>query len=124
MVKEFADQNLLKFTVSKCEIVIFSTQPATTLAVCEVNGSVMPVMQVVLANACLAYWWKGDLSASRFVENIQKARRAFLHFGNMFLHSWKRRFIYLRGLRVYSVALFHCFLPCHVLTKCDNSNFP
>ena len=42
MVKEFADQNLLKLNVSKCEIVVFSTQSSTTLPVCEVDGSVMP----------------------------------------------------------------------------------
>ena len=30
---------------------------------------------------CLGYWWKGDLLASRYVEqNIQKAHQAFFHF--------------------------------------------
>ena len=47
MVKEFADQNLLKLNVSKCEIVVFSTQQSsTTLPVCEVDGSVMPAGDV------------------------------------------------------------------------------
>ena len=40
LVKMFADQNLLKLNVSKCEIVLFSTQPSTTFPVCEVDGSV------------------------------------------------------------------------------------
>ena len=81
MVKEFADQNLLKLNVSKCEIVVFLTQSSTTLPVCEVNGSVMPAGGV---GKCLGYWWKGDLSASRSVEeNIQKVRRAFFHYGSI-----------------------------------------
>ena len=81
MVKEFADQNLLKLNVSKCEIVVFSTQFSTTLPVCEVDGTVMPASGV---GKCLGYWWKGDLSASWSVgKNIQKARRAFFHYGSI-----------------------------------------
>ena len=77
----FADQNLLKLNVNKCEIVLFSTQPSTTFPVCEVNGSIMPAGDV---RKCLGYWWKGDLSASRSVEeNIKKARSAFFHFGSI-----------------------------------------
>ena len=70
-MKEFADQNLLKLNVSKCEIVVFSVQHSTPLPMCEVDGSVMPAGDV---GKCLGYWWKGDLSASasRSVEeNIQ-----------------------------------------------------
>ena len=37
MVKEFVDQNLLMHNVSKCEIVVFSTQPSTTLPVCDIR---------------------------------------------------------------------------------------
>ena len=82
VVKKFADQNLLKLNVSKCEIVLFSSQPSTTtLPVCEVDGSVMPAGDV---GKCLGYWWKGNLSASRSVEEKnQKARRAFFHFGSI-----------------------------------------
>lgn len=48
---------------------------------CEVDGSVMPAGGV---GKCLGCWWKGDLSASRSVEeNIQKARHAFFHFGSI-----------------------------------------
>ena len=71
LVKMFADQNLLKLNVSKCEIVLFSTQPSTTFPVCEVEGAIMPAGDV---GKCPGYWWKGDLSASRSVEeNIKKA---------------------------------------------------
>ena len=53
MVKEFPHQNLLKLDVSKCEIVVFSTQPSTTLPVCEVDGLAMPAGGV---GECLRYW--------------------------------------------------------------------
>ena len=58
LVKMFADQNLLKLNFSKCEIVLFSTQPYTTFPVCEVDGSIMPAGDI---GKCLGYWWKGDL---------------------------------------------------------------
>ena len=81
LVKAFAEQNLLKLNVSKCEIVVFSKQPSKALPVCEVDGSVMPAGDV---GKCLGYWWKGDLSASSSVEeNIRKAHRAFFHFGSI-----------------------------------------
>ena len=81
LVKMFADRNLLKLNVSKCEIVLFSTQPSTNFPVCEVDRAIMPAGDV---GKCLGYWWKGDLSASRSVEeNIKKARRAFFHFGSI-----------------------------------------
>ena len=70
LVKDFAEQNLLKLNVSKCEIVLFSKQPSTALPVCEVDGSVMPAGDV---GKCLG---KGDLSASRSVEeNIREAHQ-------------------------------------------------
>ena len=48
---------------------------------CEVDGSVMPAGGV---GKCLGYWRKGDLSASRSVEeNIQKARCAFFQYGSI-----------------------------------------
>ena len=56
---------------------------SSTLPVCdsEVDGSVLPSGD---AGKCLGYWWKGDLSASRSVEeNIQKARRAFFQYGSI-----------------------------------------
>ena len=41
----------------------------------------MPVGDV---GKCLGYWWKGDLLATRSVdENIKKARRAFFHYGSI-----------------------------------------
>ena len=33
---------------------------------------------------CLGYWWKGDLFATKSVdENIKKARRSFFHYGSI-----------------------------------------
>ena len=41
----------------------------------------MPVGDV---GNCLGYLWKGDLLATRSVdENIKKARRAFFHYGSI-----------------------------------------
>ena len=76
------DRNLLKLNVSKCEIVLFSNHsPAAQLPVCEVDGAVMPAGDV---GKCLGYWWSGDLSSSKSIEdNINKSRRAFFHFGSI-----------------------------------------
>ena len=75
LVKVFGEQNLLKLNVSKCEIVLFSSQKSIAFPVCEVEGSVMPAGDVV---KCLGYWWRGDLDASTSIdEKIRKARRAF-----------------------------------------------
>ena len=80
-VEKFTYQNLLKLNVSKCEIVLFSKQQSCTLPVCDVDGSIMPAGDV---GKCLGYWWKGDLSASRSVEeNIQKTCHAFFHFSSI-----------------------------------------
>ena len=39
---------------------------------------------VYVNEKCLGYWWCGDLTASRCVEeNIKKSRRAFFHFGSI-----------------------------------------
>ena len=71
-----AEQNLLKLNISKCEIVLFSKQASSSaLPVCEVDGSVLPAGD---ARKCLGYWWKGDLSASRSVE--ENIRRHIVHF--------------------------------------------
>ena len=82
MVKSFADRNLLKLNVSKCEIVRFSKSSSVAeLPACEVDGAVMPAGD---AGKCLGYWWCGNLTASRGVEeNIKKSRRAFFHFGSI-----------------------------------------
>ena len=48
---------------------------------CVVDGSVLPAGNI---GKCLGFWWKGDLLASRSVdENIKKARRAFFHYGSI-----------------------------------------
>ena len=79
LVKTFAEENLLKLNTNKCEIVVFSRDRSFTPPSCEVEGSEIPVGDV---GKCFGYWWKGDLLATRSVdENIKKARRAFFHYG-------------------------------------------
>ncbi len=74
LVKAFAEENLLRLNVSKCEIVLFSQNCNIDPPVCKVEGTVLPAGDV---GKCLGYWWKGDLSA------IKKARRAFFHYGSI-----------------------------------------
>ena len=75
LVKAFAEENLLRLNVSKCELVLFSQNRNIVPPVCEVEGTVMPAGDV---GKCLGYWWKGDLFATKSVdENIKKARRSF-----------------------------------------------
>ena len=73
--------DFLKLNKNNSEIVLFSKHQNIALPVCEVNGCIIPAGFV---GKCLGYWWKGDLSASKSIEeNIQKARRAFFHFGSI-----------------------------------------
>ncbi len=56
---------------------MFTRNQQVALPVCEVEGSVLPASG---EGKCLGFWWKGDLLATRAVEeNISKARRAFFH---------------------------------------------
>ena len=81
LVKKNAEENLLKLNTNKCEIVVLSRDRNFAPPSCEVEGSEMPVGDV---GKCLGYWWKGDLLATRSVdENIKKARRAFFHYGSI-----------------------------------------
>ena len=81
MVNEFARKNFLKLNLSKCEVVVFTRSQQGALPVCEVEGSVLPASGW---GKCLGFWWKGDLLATRAVEeNIKKARRAFFHYGSI-----------------------------------------
>ena len=52
LVKAFAEENLLKLNVSKCEIILFSCHKGSAFPVCEVEGSVMPAGDV---GKCLGY---------------------------------------------------------------------
>ena len=71
MVKDFAAHNFLKLNVEKCEIVMFSHgRGAAMIPQCEVDGSQIPVRNAAM---CLGYWWRGDMMASRSVE--EKSRR-------------------------------------------------
>ena len=82
LVKTFAEENLLKLNINKCEIVVFSRDRNFAPPLCEIEGSEMPAGDV---GKCLGYWWKGDLLATKsVVENIKKARRAFFfHYGSI-----------------------------------------
>ena len=81
IVNEFARKNFLKLNLSKCEVVVFTRSQQGALPVCEVEGSVLPASG---EGKCLGFWWKGDLLATRAVEeNIKKARRAFFHYGSI-----------------------------------------
>ena len=82
LVKKFAESNFLKLNMQKCEVVVFDRgQRCDVLPECEINGSVLPSGY---EGKCLGYWWRRDLLASRAVEeNIQKARKAFFHFGSI-----------------------------------------
>ena len=81
LVKRFAEMNFLKLNVAKCEIVMFSRGHSVEVPECEVDGSVLPAGDV---GKCLGFWWKGDLLATRSVdENVKKARRAFFHYGSI-----------------------------------------
>ena len=79
MVKEFA---FLKLNVGKCEVVMFSRGCSVDVPECVVDGSVsLPAGDI---GRCLGFWWKGNLLATRSVdENIKKARRAFFHYGSI-----------------------------------------
>ena len=80
-VKTFADENFLTLNLSKCEIVTFSKDQSRTHPVCEIDGAVIPAGD---CGKCLGYWWRGDLLATKSVdENIAKARRAFFHYGSI-----------------------------------------
>ena len=75
LVKAFAEDNLLKLNVNKCEIVLFSRGQNIIPPACVVEGSVIPASD---EGKCLGYWWRGNLLATKSVdENIRKARSAF-----------------------------------------------
>ena len=80
-MKAFAEENLLRLNVNKCEMLSFQRIPTLTYCLMEVEGMVMPAGDT---RKYLGYWWKGDLLATKSVEeNVQKARRAFFHYGSI-----------------------------------------
>ncbi len=75
--------NFLRLNVQKCEVITFDSQGgrADMRDVVEVGGAVIPRSSEA---KCLGFWWKGDLFATRAVEEgISKARRAFFLFGRI-----------------------------------------
>ena len=78
LVKNFAAKHFLKLNG---EVVVFARGHQTAAPVCEVEGSVLPVGDT---GRCLGVWWKGDLMATKSIEeNIRKARRAFFLLGSL-----------------------------------------
>ena len=82
LVNNFANENFLKLNIQKCEVVLFSRSlHQGNDPMCEIDGSLLPVSR---SGKCLGYWWLGDLSANKSVdENIKKARRTFFHYGSL-----------------------------------------
>ena len=61
---------------------MFGTTRGGAAPVCEVER-VLPISD---AEKCLCFWWRKDLLATKSVEdNIQKARKAFFNFGNIWV---------------------------------------
>ena len=68
-------------TLHTGETILRFWEKSTISQVCKVEGTVMPAGDV---GKCLGYWWKGDLFATKSVdENIKKARRCFFHYGSI-----------------------------------------
>ena len=79
LVKSFAEENLLKLNVQKCEIVVFDRgRRHGDHPECEIDGSTLPISG---EGKCLGYWWKRDLLATWAVD--EKARRTFFHFSSI-----------------------------------------
>ena len=68
LVNTFAQENLLKLNVSKCEIMLFSKKWDTALLVHEVGGSIMPL--VMLGNV----WASGGKGISLH-QNLKRTSR-------------------------------------------------
>ena len=120
MVKEFAKRNFLKLNVGKCEVVMFSRGCSVDVPECVVDGSVsLPAGDI---GRCLGFWWKGDLLATRSVdENIKKARRAFFHYGSIgaFLSPPSSHLGLYRDACVMPILLYGCenWLMTHALME-------
>ena len=81
VVKGFVSDYYLKLNVNKCEIVVFDKHGGQLDDTVEINGC---CVESGAEAKCLGYWWSSDLFATKSVdENIQKARRAFFHFGSI-----------------------------------------
>ena len=81
LVKNFAAKHFLKPNIEKCEVVVFTRSHQEDEPVCEIEGTFPPVSD---AGKCLGVWWKGNLMATKSIEeNIKKARRAFFLLGSL-----------------------------------------
>ena len=57
LVKVFADENMLRLNVSKCEIEVLFKSQSIASPTCVVEESVIPTGDVA---KCLGFRWKGD----------------------------------------------------------------
>lgn len=81
IVKMFPEENLLKLNINKCEIMVFSKDQNFTPPLYEIEGSAMPAGDV---GKCLEYWWRGDLLATKSVDEIiKKACCAIFYHGKI-----------------------------------------
>ena len=81
-MKQFAEKHqiLLKLNVTKCEIVAFTRKQGVLIIYHSVLWMVWWCNLEIQASHGLGFWWKGDLSSSKSIEeNISKARQAFFH---------------------------------------------
>ena len=81
LVNTFAAKHFLKLNIEKCEVIVFTRSHQEDAPVCEVEGIFLPVSD---PGKCLGVWWKGNLMATKSIEeNIKKARRAFFLLGSL-----------------------------------------
>ena len=85
----------------------------------EIDGSVLPSWY---EGICLGYWWRGDLLASRAVEeNIQKARKSFFHFGRI---QWSSQVIDIgRAPAVRLTVALTTLVLAHTYRYMSRTNF-
>ena len=105
----------MKLNVAKCEVMTLSKGQGSVDSEdpeCTVGGQTMQLYTD--AGKCLGYWWQRDLLASCSVrENINKARRAFFHYGSISAFQG-----YLSPLSSKSV-IETCMMPV-LLFGCQN----
>ena len=81
VVTKFTEENFLKLSASKCEIVVFETHTNNTIGE-SLQENNFPVKSEA---KCLGYLWNQDLSSLSMIQDrIQKARKAFFQFGSAY----------------------------------------
>ena len=84
-VASFADENYLRLNASKCEIIVF--KKSFTKANGEVGGN---TLSVGCEATSLGYRWRQDMSSPPMIQDrIQRARKAFFHYGSVYAFQGK-----------------------------------